>query len=69
MTAVGPAAFKVTVLQCEPDLRCDSTVTINEPHDADEPYGIDCVLHFEHDGDHTDGDGTFWDDDLEVEYR
>ena len=56
--------FKVTEPGCHPDLRCDGTVRL-----IDEHYGIDCVLHHEHDGDHTDGDGTFWDDNGAVDYR
>ncbi len=64
---MGPARFKVTEPQCDPDLRCNSTVTTT--HDDGLEIGIDCVLHFEHDGDHTDGDGTWWDGDGDVEYR
>jgi hypothetical protein len=65
----APERFKVTVPQCDPDLRCDSTAVVGMPHGVDEPYGLDCVLHFEHDGDHTDGDDTWWGDDGEVEFR
>lgn len=67
MTARTPAAFKVTELHCEPDLRCSSTTV--ETRDDGLDIGIDCVLHFEHNGDHTDGDGTYWDEDGDVDYR
>lgn len=72
MTKPAPEFFKVTDPLCDPDMRCDSTVTVLLPYDADEPYGVDCVLEVDHadfgEGKHTDGDGMFWDEDGDIEY-
>ncbi len=59
--------IKLTESSAQPDLRCDESAVTT----WDDGLGItiDCVLDYDHDGDHTDGDGTFWDDDREVEYR
>ena len=49
-------------MNADTDLRCHNTV-------EDVLFGIDCILDRGHAGDHTDGDGTFWDDDGTVEFR
>ena len=76
MVTAIPTAFKVTVPQCDPDMRCDSTALVDSPHGVDEPYGVDCVLEDGHHPDadpdamvHTDGDGTWWSDSGDVEFR
>lgn len=75
MTA-APNLFKVTAPQCYPDMRCDSTALDDSPHGVDDPYGVDCVLETGHHPDaddeamvHTDGDGTWWNNNGEVEFR
>lgn len=65
------ARIKHTISAVNPDLRCDDSITTTTTTTWDDELDltIDCVLHFEHEGDHTDGDGTFWDEDGEVERR
>lgn len=76
MVTAVPGAFKVTKPQCYPDMRCDSTALVDMPHGVDDPYGVDCVLQDGHDPEagadamvHTDGDGTWWNADGDVELR
>lgn len=65
------AGYKLTDLGVYPDERCDVTAVVFSPHGT-EYHEIRCELHHEHDAHeepHTDGDGTYWGDDGEVEYR
>ncbi|GGN38991.1 hypothetical protein FHR83_006816 [Actinoplanes campanulatus] len=72
----SPNLFKSTEPRCDPDQRCEATTTVDMPHGVDEPYQVDCVLEDAHDPHadpddyaHTDGDGTWWNTDGDIEYR
>lgn len=75
MTA-APDAFKVTAPQFDPDMRCEATTLLGLDVWDENPPGVDCVLEDGHDPEadpdamvHTDGDGTWWNDSGDVEYR
>ncbi|MFI5938034.1 hypothetical protein [Actinoplanes sp. NPDC051494] len=66
-----PELFQVSESQVHPDERCEGRTVVFSPH-ATEHWWVDCVLHHEHDPQiepHADGDGAFWGDNGEVEYR
>ena len=71
MTDKPISGYLLTDLGVYPDERCDATAVVETPHGT-EVYEIRCALHHEHDPHeqpHTDGEGGFWGDDGEVEYR
>jgi hypothetical protein len=68
MTDEPTSGHLLSPLGIEPDQRCESVGVVFL---AVESYELRCARHHQHDASeaHTEGEGAFWGNDGEVEYR
>jgi hypothetical protein len=68
VTEQSAGGYLLSPLGVEPDQRCESRGVVFL---VDESYELRCARHHQHNASepHADGEGAFWGDDGEVEYR